>query len=220
LEEQEKKADQPEIEHLADFRQEYPRTTVWEWAKVTPIFAAMSLDDRKLARFAAPLYAKETASGKPSPMRPDRWLRSRMFDNFKGYEARPSGTQGLPVETHAGQAVIAFHGVARVSPLVSRSGTIYWPCDLTPQVLAFAAADKPTSWPWWEGGANIRAWNEFLEKHVKVPRPPLVIERGGKRGFFAPWPFPPSLEGKVYSADSTGPPNTLMTEEDEETDFR
>lgn len=76
---------QPEPEHFAEFRRDYPQSSVWSWHKVLPIFAALTPAEREQARAAAPLYARQCLSPKaPKPKRPDGWLRERMWENFPG----------------------------------------------------------------------------------------------------------------------------------------
>ena len=88
--------------------------------------------------------------------------------------------------------------------------------EITPQILTFAdAPDVRTCWI--EQSRQIAAWSNFLKDHIKIPRPTLIGVRedhyADRTGIHAPWPWPPSVEGKIYT-ESTGPPDVLMTEDD------
>jgi hypothetical protein len=48
---------------------------------------------------------------------------------------------------------------------------------------------------------QIGAWMEFFAESLPkgTPRKPIQIERAGKTGVVMPWPWPPSVTGKVYA---------------------
>ena len=66
---------------------------------------------------------------------------------------------------------------------------------VTPQLLAFATAPARDCWIWIEDVGQTAAWKRFLGRHVIGGRPDLVQKVGVKTGFFAPWPFPPRIDG-------------------------
>lgn len=69
-------------EGLAEFRRNYPKPGVWVWSKVDPVWLVLTADERIRCRAAVVPYARETAGGKPAPMRPDSWIKRRMFENY------------------------------------------------------------------------------------------------------------------------------------------
>jgi hypothetical protein len=123
---------------------------------------------------------------------------------------------GVAVDSEAGRAIHAIYAVARARPFESQRRIVY-PGEITAQMLAFADAGNRSSWPWIEDRHQIAAWTGFVSGHVHGARPALVTTRGigadQRSGIYAPWPWPPSVDGKIYTT-ATGPPETLMTEQD------
>jgi hypothetical protein len=84
---------------------------------------------------------------------------------------------------------------------------------MTDQIRAFAQMPPRPDWVSIDhGGAG--AWGRFASEVSMISR--TRVFRAGDR---APWIFPPSHGGKIYSAD-TGPPETLMSEQDLQQDFK
>ena len=73
-----------EPEHFGFFKKNYPDREMWAWPKALPIFAALTPAEQELAAAASPEYAKkiEATKRKPPPVRPERFLKDRIFDNF------------------------------------------------------------------------------------------------------------------------------------------
>jgi hypothetical protein len=186
------------------------------------VWAALKPDERSLARQAARGYvAHRKAQRKPpNVIAAHTFLRERdAWPKFAAMapEAAPSrNSTGIPTGSTEADAIRSLYAVARTRPFEHKHRVVY-PRPVTPQLAAFAEAGSCAEWPWIEQGSAIRSWSDFLDLHVLGARPPLVVERlvdGQKRrGLFAPWLFPPSVEGKTYPI--TGPPEVLMTEADE-----
>jgi DNA-binding transcriptional ArsR family regulator len=90
----------------------------------------------------------------------------------------------------------------------SPDGSISYRLPMTPQLMALAQAAPQTEWVALNRN-QAGAWEGLLRDAVTI-----VIRKHLKEGERAPWPWPPSAEGKVYSS-ATGPPDTLMSEQDE-----
>jgi hypothetical protein len=83
---------------------------------------------------------------------------------------------------------------------------------LTAQMLALAELPQPNLWGEYDAGSTPHgAWHRFLMEAIGKP---LRINGTIVR---LPYPFPPSVDGKLYTAETaTGPPlEPRMTEEDE-----
>jgi hypothetical protein len=86
---------------------------------------------------------------------------------------------------------------------------------LSAQALALDIAPPENEWVFIAANQvnQVSAWKEFLARELAgKPRPELCWDRnyGKGRGFYAPWPWPPRKDGRV----STGPPDTLCTDQD------
>ncbi len=86
-------------------------------------------------------------------------------------------------------------------------GRIYHHGEVSAQLLTLKDAPPRRDWPILTH-RQAGAWNSLLG-----PLMPKMWRRlaAGSR---APWPWPPDQAGKIYP-NSTGPPDTLMTDEDE-----
>jgi hypothetical protein len=185
-----------------------------EWAKLTP-------SDRALAAQAARGYVawRKAQRKPPNVLGAHLFLRERdAWPKFAAYApeaAKPAVSGGFDPQSREGKAVIAMYAVARTRPFESRSRIVY-PGEMTPQLLAFADAPQNSEWLWLEESRHIGAWTNFLGLHVKGARPPMMVTRGTgdeqRRGFYAPWLFPPSVTGKTYEASDA--PDVLATDDD------
>ncbi len=189
------------------------------WSSLTPA-------ERALARQAARGYRLHRLAQKrpPTILAAHRFLRER--DAWARFAAIAPDVQGPTTgsydpDSREGRAIIAMHAVAKVRPREAR-GQIVYRGEITPQILAFADAPDHRTW-WIEQSKQIAAWSNFLKDHIKIPRPTLVSTRedhyADRSGIHAPWPWPPSVEGKVYT-ESTGPPPLAPATEEDLQDFR
>lgn len=192
------------------------------------IWAALKPEERVLAQQAARGYvAHRKAQKNPlKVMGAQTFLRERgawekLAKLAPEVAATTTSRSSLPADSVEADAIRALYAVARAHPFEHRNRVSYRG-EVTTQLLKFAEAGPQSGWPWIELGRAIASWSEFLDQHVHVARPPLVIKRlvdgDERRGIFAPWMFPPSVEGKLYPI--TGPPEVLMTEADEAEEFR
>lgn len=130
---------------------------------------------------------------------------------------------GLPVYPRGSAEAVAVRVLHEIVGRTSAFFTIFRRGDgsvtytkpVTEQLAALAKAPPVDEWVTltrqqagaWDGDGGFLG--KFFNQGVVRSR---LIE-----GARAPWPWPPSVEGKIYTAD-TGPP--LMTEQDLQEDFR
>ena len=182
------------------------------------VWSALKPEEHALARKAARGYViwRKSQKRPPNVLSAHLFLKERdawqRFADLAPSDNRQSGGT-FDVESVEGRAIIALYAVARITPFESRNRIAYRG-ELTAQLLAFAeAGDVKTLWI--EDRQQIAGWSHFIAKHVHGNRPPLIQTRGTgadqRSGIYAPWPWPPSSEGKIYT---TGPPETLMTDQD------
>lgn len=84
-------------------------------------------------------------------------------------------------------------------------GVVRYPKTVMPQLLALAQARHQREWMALDRN-QAGAWNGLLSDFVHVDTWTRLRE-----GARAPWPWPPGKDGKIYA---TGPPDTLMTDQD------
>jgi hypothetical protein len=121
----------------------------------------------------------------------------------------PDPSQLRPVvsrDSDEGRAWAAIYAVAHAS-MRDEGATIALPRALTPQELALAHAPPQKDWIFIaaEQVHQVRAWNDLVASALAGrARGQLVWERtpSGKRGFMAPWSFPPLKDGSI----PRGPP--------------
>lgn len=167
-------------EHYVEFRRIYPETEVWNWDKVLPLFAALKPDEAERARAALPLWAAQIAKLRQKPMRPDRWLRERIFDNYPNAKLADAVKPPEPIwYSDDDPEVVALgvaHAIARQSPpnLRAREGHLgNWIkrlCPLNPDLVALTQF-KPEDCEQFpeivtEGSNEFGAWRTRLSAWI------------------------------------------------------
>ncbi|MGJ4888928.1 helix-turn-helix domain-containing protein [Bradyrhizobium sp. HKCCYLRH3099] len=110
------------------------------------------------------------------------------------------------------KAIEALHELANCTELFRKAyckdgAVFYRKHPVTPQLAALAALPPAEAWVILDrSGAG--AWEGLLRNYF----PDGVIRRRFREGMRAPWPFPPSATGKIYTA--SGPPQAAMSEQD------
>lgn len=124
-----------------------------------------------------------------------------------------------PAESIEARAILILHDMVRLldfARLIFRQpdGAIRWPGEMTDRLRAVAQAPKPEDWVTLNR-QQAAAWEAMLRDCILVEARTRLSE-----GSRAPWPWPPSVDGKLY-ASATGPPGTetLMSEQDAD-DFK
>lgn len=183
------------------------------------VWAALSADERLLARRAARGYSVHLRSQRKPPARLGAHLFLKERDAWEGFAKlapdAAAAKSALPVSydpaSPEGRAIAALYAVAR-SRAPENRGRIVYPREITPQLLAFADADKSPRLCWIEDREQIGAWFGFIAQHVPGNRTSLWDTKGVgvdmRRGIYAPHPWPPTTKGE-WSA-----PKKLMTDQD------
>jgi hypothetical protein len=206
--------------------------TVWQAqdrATRSKILAAM----RAFASFIADCERKH----KPRAVKDaDRWVAAGMWQGFVQLAENVDAAgqiSHIEPDSEAGKAHAVLCRIAEIEPKIE-GGKIVLKRSLSPRGLAFAGAPDASDWVFIADGADsnkIGAWRAFVSAELDMPIGRLVRERswrklkpeeveahGGRsteiinqRGFLAPWPWPPRKDGTL---STTGPPDTLMTDQD------
>jgi hypothetical protein len=213
-----------DIEGWKEFQEDWSEPILRQ-SMAQQVWQALTADERTQARQAARGYVawRKTQRKPPNVLGAHLFLKERdAWARFAAYapDVRSASGGGFDSDSVEGRAILAIYAVAKTRPFESRNRLIH-AGEITPQVLAFANAGSPSSWPLIEDRQQIAAWSNFLSDHVRGNRPQFVVTRGigeaQRRGIEAPWPWPPSAEGKIYA---TGPPDALMSEQDLQEEFK
>jgi hypothetical protein len=116
-----------------------------------------------------------------------------------------------PRDSVEAKALAVLHDIAEAGDFfrkVHRRGDgISYPKPVTPRLAALAQAPAPSDWATLDH-KQAGAWEGLLREFVTVQVRKHLVE-----GCRAPWPWPPSADGKIYTS-ATGPPEVTMTEQD------
>lgn len=215
-----------EPEHFAEFKQQYPSPGLWNWFKVEPVFRALTAAEAEHARAAIPLYAAQVqpkAPRGPKPMRPDRWLRERLFTNFPDAKlpVPPKPLVFIAKDSDAHRAMRVLAVILKAAPPtvgniegygegLMRRGEV--PADYA-ALGQFADAPMEQWQLAKEGTKQFFAWSQRLHDWTgNRVEPQLVMLEGthtithnGKEivaqnralGLRVPWPWPPRKDGTL-----------------------
>jgi hypothetical protein len=190
------------------------------------IWAKLTIEQRSQATQAVRGYVIQRLGQKhpPNPCSAQSFLReSAAWPRFAAMAAKPGSAAApgsYPSDSREAEAIRVLYAVARTSPLEHKN-RVFFKGEMTLQLMAFSRAGPRSGWTFFQQGKHIAAWAEFLRLHITSARPDLVVTEGNasgsRRGIWAPWPFPPNLEGKTYEIE---PDEDLMSEEDRGEEFR
>lgn len=123
------------------------------------------------------------------------WIRRRGFDEFKEAPI----TRVHAAHSEEARAIVAVHDLAGKADFVSSimrnkaDGSISYRVPVTPRLLAMAKAPPREQWVALTA-QQAAAWEGLLGDFVLVQ-----MRKHMREGSFAPWPWPPSKDGKVYN---------------------
>lgn len=146
--------------------------------------------------------------------RPKREAEERKKRIEKQLAERNEENETRPIyarDTAEAKAVRALHElVGRTSAFFKifrrDDGSVTYTKRITPQLAAFATMPEPEAWrPL--NRQQAFAWEDLLRQVFD----PGLIRTRITDGSSAPWPWPPSIDGKIYAWDGPAP---TMTEDD------
>jgi hypothetical protein len=191
--------DQGEPEHFGPAWEAWPGHQAMRRDLALEAFRQLTPEQQRHCRAAiAPYLQMRKQIGRSTVPDFHRWIRVRGFDEFPNasLEPAPSGLASYEVSSREGRALKELYRFARV-PLFETGGRVVYPLPVTARVLAFAELPPERDWPFIESEAQLAAWSAFLTTHLHRPRANLVQQRGDKRGFAAPWAWPPRRDGTI-----------------------
>jgi hypothetical protein len=144
----------------------------------------------------------------------DKEIVLQRSDKPDGKDPPKPVASGYDVRSPEGKCIIALYDLAGlgqyVRTIMIRDGRVNYQRIISPPVLALA--DAPPSKDWIAlTHQQAGAWEQLLSESVTVQ-----VRTRLREGSKAPWPWPPRKDGTL---SSTGPPETLMSDQDAE-DFK
>jgi hypothetical protein len=127
-----------------------------------------------------------------------------------GAAVRPTS---YPADSPEARAIVALHDIVGRAEAVRKiwrrtDGSISFLMPVTAQLLALVQIPDGREWTVLDR-KQAGAWERFAKQFF----PDGAIRKHFSEGSRAPWHWPPSIDGKLY-ADTTDPPESLMTESD------
>lgn len=185
-----------EPEHFGSFFENCLGWRTMDRQRAAQAFGLLTSDERERAAAASPLHSAECTKFKRKSKDAHKLLAERFWERYG--HARLNDAQGgyHAADGDAAKAIGELYAIAGKSEyfrtVVRRPGApIFFPHAVGPQLLALAKAPPRDAWV----TLNHRqagAWEAFLQPLLRMTRHRL------QEGCVAPWPWPPSVEGKVY----------------------
>lgn len=135
------------------------------------------------------------------------YWRKGLWEGLSASQAAQSAGPSLHhPNSEVGRALDNLGTIARCRPM-QHAGGISYRGEITPRLRAMASVPPESEWvEYSHGSPNYRAWFDFIRETFSGRAIPL------REAYRAPWPWPPSSEGKIYSA--TDPPQSSMADDD------
>lgn len=197
--------------NLAEFKRRWPTAASDDQARIDHAWFDLSSDEASAALSGIPAFLAKLKADKRTTV-PAGWkyLREKRWTLID--QTKPTGaTSGYPRDSNEAKAVLALYELARCGSYARgtmiRDGVLYYYRPVTQRMLALANAPAVANWVAIDR-RQAAAWEGLLSEAVTVQTRTKLRE-----GDSAPWPWPPSVDGKLYT-DATGPPESLMTEDD------
>jgi hypothetical protein len=210
IEREHERAKEKHALNLAEFKRRWPTIASDDQTRVDNAWFAISFDEGEAALAGiAPFVENQKRNGRKIMPAGFTYLGQKRWALIEQPAAVPSHA-AYPPDRPEAKALAVLHDIAAVGEFFRKvlrrsDGTISYLKPMTPRLAALAQAPQPAEWVTLER-QQAAAWEGFLRETVTVQ-----VRKHLKEGDRAPWPWPPSAEGKIYA---TGPPETLMSEED------
>lgn len=206
---------------IEEFRSSYP-APITDMPRFRSVMTALTSIERTKIVTAAKGYATYIADlekkGRGRNVKNAHlWVQNGHWQGFVTTGERAVAAalvEQAPIDSETGKAWSILHKIAHITPLES-AGRYYIPRPLTPQALALAQAPPEDEWKFVPPDKlnQCGAWKELIRDVLADrARPELVWDRnpGGRRGFYAPWDWPPRKDGSI----NTGPPKETLSDDD------
>lgn len=196
---------------LVDFEKRWP-SKVDDRQRTAYAAEALSLEEQEAALAGIALFLDAMKRQKRDRV-PAGWkyLEQKSWQLLAKDAPGPEAVKPVARNTPEAKALMVLHEIAGKSDamwrIFIRGDLIHYPKPMTPRLAALAQAPDKAEWIILNR-QQAGAWEALLRDAVAVAnRQPL------REGARAPWPWPPKVDGALYTA--TGPPpDQLMTDQD------
>lgn len=220
IEREGERAKQKHASNLAEFKRRYPDVASDDQTRIDTAWSGLSLEGGEAAIAGIPEFFEGLKrSGRSKRPAAFTYLEQRRWTLLKeaanSVPRNPTSHTRDSVEAKALGMLFRIIGATGFFHSVHyqrADGIVTYPKEVTPQLAALAQAGPEDGWAVLDH-RQAGSWEAFLRKYVT-----LQVRKRLVAGDRAPWPWAPSIEGKLYPAGSD-PPDILMTEQDQQ-DFR
>lgn len=196
--------------NLAEFKRRWPTNASDDQTRVDNSWFKLSLEqgEAALAGISPFLENHEKRNKRKIVPAGFTYLDQKRWELIEKAVAAPMGAT-YPRDSLEAKAITVLHEIAGRSEALRKiyrqaDGSITFRKPMTEQLLAL---HKATSERVTLNRNQAGAWERMLDEFFD----PGVLRHHLREGDRAPWPWPPSAEGKIYA---TGPPETPMSEQD------
>jgi hypothetical protein len=192
------------------FQSNYPKP-VLDPARTRRALFALSETDQIACVGKLAAYAEHCRASREKPMKAHVFIQKRSWEGLGAVAARVAALDSLhDPRSPAGRSIAVLCRIGGVSPMRSRDNRLIYRHPITPRLLALADAPPEREWRMPETANHHGAWCGLLDG--------CLPKMGKRTDLLIPWPWPPRVDGTLSPtgpSESTGPPDSLMTAEDE-----
>lgn len=204
----------------AEFRKRWPTSAADDRQRTDYAADALTAEEEKAAIDGIDPFLEELKRiGRKVVPAGWRYLEEKRWTLLRQGEGAGEGSAAavrpvIAIGSAEHRALEVLHAVARTRPQVS-GGSVFYRAAVTPQLLAFAQAPPRDDWLWIDDRQQLGAWQAFIARHVFVSRPPLLQQRGDQTGIFAPFAWPPRIDGTLSASHDDASPQASQAGGDE-----
>lgn len=195
--------------NLAEFKRRWPTNASDDQARVDGAWWALSNEEGEAALIGiSPFLDKLKRDHRKHPPAGFTYLSQKRWTLLEQAATTASGPQCYPADSPEAKAVLVLHEmVGRTSAFYklwrAADGSVSYPKPITAKLAALSQAPPPAMWPPLSH-AQAGAWETLLRSVFddRLTRTRL------REGSHAPWPWPPSVDGKIYTQADAVPEAT------------
>ena len=197
--------------NLAEFKRRWPTIAADDQNRVDGAWFALTVDEGEAALAGiSPFLENQKRLKKSHPPAGFNYLGQKRWTLLEAAKDAVPASTAYPRDSIEAKALAVLFEIVGTGDFFRKvhrrsDGTVSYPKPVTPRLAALAQAPSPPEWMPLER-QQAAAWEAFLRETVTVQ-----VRKHLKEGDRAPWPWPPSAEGKIYP---TGPPDQLMSDQD------
>lgn len=197
---------------IVDFEKRWPSAAVDDRQRTAYAAEALTEEEQKAALAGIGPFLDDLKRLKRSGV-PAGWkyLEDKKWTLLPQKPETPT-IKSYPLDSVEARAILILHDMVAMREFVMRvsrsaDGGLSYRGAMNERLKAMAQAPAPSEWVTLTF-QQAMAWERFLSDHITANRVRRMAE-----GSRAPWHWPPSVEGKIYTT-ATGPPDMALREQD------